>query len=285
MVILNIKSNDSKVFVYEAALSSSVEKVLSDIIRLRNGVQKIKRLSLEIEDLIEHGVAWPSERQGLLQEQADELHLSPNSELSSTYPQRDDIPFSHSPDPRLKRSGLPLGDAESRRILRESALAAKKLTESEPLTWGHIKEGLQIIGGALKIVYTHGIPSFDPVQMELDNNEDLDTSDIWDPTLYCLWFASKALADNEKLSKYLGKNEKSKCIIKVGKRGQGPPPKERPFTEEEERQLLLEQHRRVETLRKLAKEQDESFATWIDSDALKNKFNGMENISWKTGFN
>eukprot|EP00096_Caligus_rogercresseyi_P002358 TRINITY_DN14474_c0_g1_i1.p1 TRINITY_DN14474_c0_g1~~TRINITY_DN14474_c0_g1_i1.p1 ORF type:complete len:287 (+),score=64.38 TRINITY_DN14474_c0_g1_i1:239-1099(+) len=285
MVFLTIKSNDEKLFVFESSLSSGVEKVLTEVIRLRNGIEKIKRLVAEVHDLIEHGVSWPPERRGLLNEQADELHLNPNQELSSRYPQRSNLPFASCPDPRLKRSGLAPGDAESARILSESSTAALNLTKSEPLAWDHLQEGLEIIQGALAIVYPRGIPSFDPVQMELANTEEVDGSLIWDPTLMCLWFASKPLSDSETLSKYLGNNEKSKCIIKVSQRGQGPPPKERPFTEEEEKRLLLEQHRRAETLRKLAKEQDNSSSSgWTDGESLKKKFNGVENISWKTGF-
>ncbi|XP_040583115.1 LOW QUALITY PROTEIN: cilia- and flagella-associated protein 298-A-like [Lepeophtheirus salmonis] len=284
MVLLTIKNNDEKIFTYEVTLNTQVEKVLTEVVRLKNGVEKINRLAESVQDLITYGVSWPPERRGLLVEQAQELRLDPNLDLSSRYPLRNGLKFSSNPDPLLKRSGLSISDSESCRVLLESTTAAKNLSKSDPLKWEHIKNGLDIMKGALNIVFPKGIPLFDPVRMELDNREEVESSNLWDPTVYGLWFTSKCLEDSEPLYKYLGKNEKSKCIIKVSKRGQGPPPKEKPFSDEEEKKLLLEQYKRSEVLKKLAKQEDESSSAWADNDELKKKFTGLEHISWKTGF-
>lgn len=41
-----------------------------------------------------------------------------------------------------------------------------------------------------------------------------------------LWWASKELLPNKKLSDYVGKNEKTKIIVKLTKKGAGQPGKE-----------------------------------------------------------
>lgn len=42
-------------------------------------------------------------------------------------------------------------------------------------------------------------------------------------------------------------------------------------------------HRRMEELRRLEKDNDDSYlnSNWADGSALKRKFQGMNNISWK----
>ena len=41
------------------------------------------------------------------------------------------------------------------------------------VTMKDVKESLDLIGGAVKIVWPMGLPFFDPVKLELDNCEDL----------------------------------------------------------------------------------------------------------------
>lgn len=70
-----------------------------------------------------------------------------------------------------------------------------------------------------------------------------------DPNLTQLWFANKLLERGKKLGDYVGKNEKSKVILKVNKAGCGPPPKEPSMSEEERKQAMLHAYRRQEELK------------------------------------
>ena len=61
-----------------------------------------------------------------------------------------------------------------------------------------------------------------------------------------LWFATKNMGRDKKLSDYLGNNEKTKVVVKLTKVGSGPPGREQPFTEQERKEMMMVQHRRQE---------------------------------------
>ncbi|OWK00583.1 hypothetical protein Celaphus_00019426, partial [Cervus elaphus hippelaphus] len=64
-----------------------------------------------------------------------------------------------------------------------------------------------------------------------------------------LWWAAKELRRTKKLSDYVGKNEKTKIIVKIQQRGQGAPAREPIISSEEQKQLMLYYHRRQEELK------------------------------------
>lgn len=127
-----------------------------------------------------------------------------------------------------------------------------------------------------------------------------------DPTDATLWFANNEMKPENKLSVHLGKNEKTKVIVKVSTRRVGQPVSESWLDEENQKKIALMNHRKVlsrqqcavsfgeiigvfichrrmEELRRLEKDSDDSYlnSTWADGSALKRKFQGMNNISWK----
>ena len=42
-----------------------------------------------------------------------------------------------------------------------------------------VKESLDLLNGAVKIVWPMGLPPFDPVRMELENTEDLSGTQVF----------------------------------------------------------------------------------------------------------
>jgi Protein of unknown function (DUF2870). len=58
---------------------------------------------------------------------------------------------------------------------------------------------------------------------------------------------------------YLGRNEKTKVIVKLQKHGQGPPGREPVISEEERKQMMLHAYRRQEDL----KVQADHYYLWI----------------------
>lgn len=75
--------------------------------------------------------------------------------------------------------------------------------------------------GAVTIVYPMGLPPHDPIQMEFENNEDLEGTqallDIIPGDESSIWFSGKEMQASKKLSDFMGKNEKSKVIVKIQK--------------------------------------------------------------------
>ena len=132
-----------------------------------------------------------------------------------------------------------------------------------------------------------GLPDYDPIKMELLNCEDLSgtsaSKEVLDPTQATLWFANKEMDRKNPLSAHLGQNEKTKVVVKLSTVGIGQPAQESWLNSETQSKLAAENFKRMEELRKLALDEDDSYmnSKWADGGALKKKFNGLENISWK----
>ncbi len=54
---------------------------------------------------------------------------------------------------------------------------------------------------------------------------------------------------NKNLCDYLGKNEKSKVIVKIQKSGKGAPSREPPMTEEDRKKLMAHYFRKQEEMK------------------------------------
>lgn len=91
-----------------------------------------------------------------------------------------------------------------------------------------LNEAFNNIRGATMIVFPQGLPEWEPVQEIFDGCEsDLERSaaskDIFEVNDTNLWWANKCLNGNgaagagKLLSDFLGKNEKSKVIVKMQK--------------------------------------------------------------------
>ena len=65
-----------------------------------------------------------------------------------------------------------------------------------------------------------------------------------------LWWASKEMHFGEKLLDYVGKNEKTKIVVKLHKRGTGPPGRKPVVSGEQKKQMMLQAYKRQEELKK-----------------------------------
>jgi hypothetical protein len=58
-----------------------------------------------------------------------------------------------------------------------------------------------------------------------------------------LWWAGKEIQRGKKLCDFLGKNEKTKIVAKLQKKGVGAPAREPVFNEEERKKLMANAYR------------------------------------------
>lgn len=56
-----------------------------------------------------------------------------------------------------------------------------KVKSNELMTMAKVKEAVDILRGAVMIVYPMGLPPHDPIRMELENNEDLSGTQVGTP--------------------------------------------------------------------------------------------------------
>jgi len=152
-----------------------------------------------------------------------------------------------------------------------------------------IKDCLNMLKGAVTIVYPMGLPPHDPIKMEFDNEEDLSGTQASLKVIPAdggaLWWAGKELMPGKSLSDFVGKNEKTKLVVKLQKKGAGPPGREAPISEEEKKKMMLHSYRRQEELKKLEEDEENAYldSAWADNKTYQRQFQGLNNISWKPG--
>eukprot|EP00079_Xenopus_tropicalis_P033129 XP_017946900.1 PREDICTED: UPF0769 protein C21orf59 homolog isoform X2 [Xenopus tropicalis] len=239
-------------------------------------------------ELAEHGITMPPNMQGLADEQIEDLKLK-DEWAERCVPSGGSV---FKKDEIGRRNGHAPNDS-MKKVLQKTmeeakALISKKQAEANVcVTLEMVKEATDQLRGAAMIVYPMGLPPHDPIRMEFENNEDLSGTHagqlvIEEPESQ-LWWAGKELQRKQKLSDYVGKNEKTKIIVKIQKRGQGAPGREPVVSEEEQKKLMMHYYRRQEELKKLEEDEDISYmnAEWADSNSLKRQFQGVKDIKWK----
>ena len=98
-----------------------------------------------------------------------------------------------------------------------------------------------------------------------------------------LWWSGKALDLDADLSKYVGRNEKTKLVMKLGKSGGGPPPRESALDAQTQNEMMAYWHRKQEEAKKLVEDDDISYANsaWANPNGLKSQLTGMENVRFR----
>ncbi|XP_077261753.1 cilia- and flagella-associated protein 298 isoform X3 [Temnothorax americanus] len=288
MVRLHVKKGDDSQFLYDTHVEASVDDVVRDIAVIYNGRLKISRTCYEIEELAKHGVMLPPDIMGLTDEQVEELKLK-DEWADKCVPMggwtfnRDKIGRRNGRQPNEKMQEVLKKTIEDAR-----AMTSKKLVQQEKLvTQKTVQEALDLLRGAVTIVYPMGLPPHDVIRKEFENTEDLTGTqaslEVIDVQLAQLWFSGKELLPGKKMKDFVGNNEKTKVIVKLQKRGSGKPAREPLMSEDERKQLMLHAYRRQEQLQKLEQDDDDEYldSPWADGSSLKRHFQGLNNISWR----
>jgi hypothetical protein len=82
---------------------------------------------------------------------------------------------------------------------------------------------------------------------------------VADPQDTKLWFASKELLRGTCLRDHLGKNEKTKVVVKVASKQAGQPAREPVLSQQDERMILMQSAKRRDELEKLEHDADDSY--------------------------
>lgn len=102
------------------------------------------------------------------------------------------------------------------------------------------------------------------------------SKELFTPESASLWWASKDLSTGL-LSDFIGKNEKTKIIVKLQRKGSGPPMKEAPISETEQKNMMAYYYRKQEEHKKLEENDEDAYldSSWADPKYLKKAFSGM----------
>lgn len=290
MVLLHIKRGNEPQFLYETSVQTPVSSLNKEIVSIYNGRLKIGRICSEMDELAKHGVMLPPDILGLTDEQVEEL------KLVDEYAERC-VPsggWTYNRDPVGRRNGrqpqLQMQEMLKKAIDDTKQMVSKHLiTDNKPLVLKDIQNAIGLLRGAVTICYPMDLPPHDPIFMEFTNTEDLSgtqaSREVIESAKMQLWFAGRQLLPENRLNNYLGNNEKCKVILKIVKHGEGAPGREPIFTEEARKQIMLQQYRRQEELKRLAEDDDDSYlnSNWADGTNLKQQLHGIQNINFQYG--
>lgn len=291
MVRLQIKRGAQNQFIYETTVQVPISQLVQEVTSIFNGRLKIGRITAEMEELAKHGPMWPPHILGLTEEQVDELKLVDEYEEKCT--PMDGFQFSK--DPIGRRNGR-APKLHMQKVLNDAVEEAKqmvsvKLVDSNvDITHRRVQNALDILRGAVTIVYPMQLPPHDNIRMEFTNTEDLDGTqaslEIVEPSKAELWFAGHHMLAEKRLSDYVGDKEKTKVIVKLVRLGEGQPGREPVMSEEARKQIMLHEYRRQEELKKLDQNDDDSFlnSRWADNSSMKKQMHGLDNLKFRPGF-
>lgn len=291
MVRLQLKRGNQNQFIYVAPHTATINQLSADITAIFNGRLKVGRIAAEMEELAKHGPMLPPDIVGLTDEQVTELRLV-DAWAEKCTPQTG---FQMNRDPIGRRNGrAPMPDMQ--RILTNAIAEAKqlisvKLVEADTdLTMRTVQTALDQLRGACTIVYPMQLPPHDPIRAELTNTEDLSGMqaqlEVMDPARAELWFAGKQMLGARQLGDYVGRNDRTRVIVKLQRVGEGAPAREPVMSEEQRKQLMLHEYRRQEELKRLELDEDDSYlgARWADGRAMQKQMHGLDNVRFRPGF-
>lgn len=244
---------------------------------------------IEMEELANYGCMLPPEQIGLTDEQIEELSLI-DTWADTCVPSGG---YVQTKDPVGRRNGrqpMPYMQEILRKCIQDvvSMVDKKLVTESKNLTQKVVKEALDLLRGAVTIVYPMQLPPHDTIRNEFQNTEDLTGTqaslEVIEPAKAQLWFAGKQMLTDRKLCDFIGKNEKCKVIVKLQKSGEGAPGREPAISEAERKQMMMHAYRRQEELKRLECDDDDNYlnSSWSNSTNLKNQMQGLNNINFRT---
>jgi len=280
MVVLHVKGKtDDHQFLYETTVAIPVKQLIQELVDVHNMRMRLQRLKVEGDDLALYGPAKPPDKQGLdedIQAEADGIEPPPRGPTFNK-------------DPNGKRDGnAPVAQVAEmlKKTLDDAAAAAskKQVEKKTPLTKKMLEEHIDTIRGAVMIAYPMGLPEWDNVRMDIEGDEAPSNTpvgiDILDTSAQ-IWWAGKQMMPENKLCDHIGKNEKTKIVAKLQKKGGGAPQREPAISQDEHKAMLSYYHKKQEEMKKLESNEEDDYtnSAWANTKSLKSHFSGVGNVS------
>ncbi len=192
------------------------------------------------------------------------------------------------------RTGWVLGEEMTKMMLDEAMKTKMLIHKSQVdnkvcLNKKMMMDQLDIIRGLTMMAYPayHGLGEWEPIKVILENREEFDekmdlSDDLW-ADKSTIWICGKELQPGRLLSDYFGKNEKSKYVVKIQKKGSGAPVREPMIDQDTHKKMLAFYHKKQEEQKKLEEDNEDAYmnSAWADTRQLKGSLHGQGNVKWK----
>ena len=282
MVLIHIKKSETEQMLCEAKTTETNDDVIQRVCDLWNMRLRLERLCGSAEALADYGPEKRESEKGLdsIQAEAD----ADARKHGETVPERVRNEF-YQEDPSGTRTGNRCRPdlAEVIKKTVEDARATidpKRVKRKEVLTLEEMVEKIENIRGAVMICYPEGLPPYDTCRLELDGDDSGAVGAAGAAILVAdetsMWWAGKEFPRGQLLSKRVGRNEKTKIVVKLTKRGGGAPAREPVVSEAERKAMMAHYFKKQEEMKKLAEDDDDNFegASWADPKAMKRNLVG-----------
>lgn len=281
MVLLHVKKGDDINFLYRCPVTTSNDDATRQVCEVWNLVLKIRRLKYVCDDLCQYGPMKPPEKQGYI----DEEEAMADSEAKA----KADPHF----DPTGKRTGAypadELADVIRRTVAEaEEAVSKRQFEKKVEFTAEVLQDHIDRVRGALMIAFPMGLPDWEPAKHEVEGTEDLEGTaegaDIMNAESTVMWWASKQLDRSKTLQDFVGRNDKTKIVVQLTKKGAGAPVRQAQQQSKSEQEAMMAYYfKKKEEWKKLEEDDDDSYmsAAWADPKAMKSQLNGTGNVSWR----
>jgi len=276
MVVIHLKMDDSNQFLYETTCGTSNEDLITQICTIWNMRLKLQMTVENVRELAKYGPMKPPDQRGL-----DEIKEEEGAKIEKGQYYASD-PLGHrtgnGPGPQL---------ADTMEKVCLDALAAinkNQVTMKVAMTSELLQEKFDNLQGSVIMAYPMGLPEHDIVKGLLDDNEDVmegqAASMLLDSKECSLWWAGKEFFRDQKVGDRLGKNEKTKIVAKLQKKGAGPPAREAAVSESERSAMMAHYFKKQEEMKKLAEADDDDYlgSSWANPNSLKSGLRGVGNI-------
>jgi len=287
MVILDVKRDEKKnEFLFETTVKSNVGDALRELCEVHNLRLKVLRLAMSCKELAKHGPLRPEETRGLSDEIGKVSELDPNAYGQPTNPDEHGYRTGCPPPPEV--ADVMHRTAEEAEAAVSVTLVAQKRCIDKKTCQMHIDN----LRGAVMIAYPayHRLPAYDPTRLELEGTEELDghseLQNVLDAHGTNLWWAGKELRTDQTLEQYIGRNEKTKIVVKLAPRSAGAPVREPRIDEATHKAMMAHYYKKEEDNKKLQQDDDDSYlgSEWADPKSMKSALvGGGRPIQWRPG--
>ncbi|SBT76431.1 conserved protein, unknown function [Plasmodium ovale] len=279
MVLIHIKtSEDGQQFLYETSVNVLLKSLKDELVCVYNLRSKILKLLDASSELAKHGPLRPEHLRGLSDE---ELQMS----KMDMYDAKDVT----APDENNFRTGIP-PPLETATKLKEVVTKVKSELSLEGggmsmvTTLDKLNEYLSSIVLNLNACYPslEGLPPYDPVRLILEQENCF--NDEFVSTETSMWWAGKELPDGSHLRNIIGKNEKTKIVVRLQPTKMGPPEREARIDSETYKAMLAYYHKKQKEEKEFEEDDDDSYlnSEWANPLSLQKQLHGnLGNIRWK----
>ena len=142
---------------------------------------------------------------------------------------------------------------------------------------------------ALKLsAYPMGLPEYDGIHFMLsggDTDIAMQGATTLDSATAKLWWAGKEFVRGETVGDRVGKNEKTKVVVKLQANSGGPPAREAAVSEDERKAMMAFWFKKNEEAKALADNDEDDFlhSSWANPRALKTSLTGTDAVKWRPG--